>query len=93
MKNEHARFLERLKRIEDHSRVMAEELPPSFNKTRAVHILRTARDLKRRLVSGELRLTSGEPHLLERRAAEQAVGAGERLDDLEVVVALRHQQP
>ena len=54
MNNEKARFLERLKRIEEHSRVMASELPPSFAKTRAVHILRTARDLKTRLATTEL---------------------------------------
>jgi hypothetical protein len=54
MKNEQAQFLERLQRIEDHSRVMASELPPSFAKTRAVHILRTARDLKKRLTSGSV---------------------------------------
>jgi hypothetical protein len=50
MTEEQTRFLERLTRIEEHSRVMASELPPSFNKTRAVHILRTARDLKSRLL-------------------------------------------
>jgi hypothetical protein len=54
MHNEKARFLERLKRIEEHSRVMASELPPSFAKTRAVHILRTARDLQTRLAAAEL---------------------------------------
>ncbi len=54
MKNEKAKFLERLTRIEEHSRVMASELPPSFAKTRAVHILRTARDLKTRLARAEL---------------------------------------
>jgi hypothetical protein len=54
MNNEKAQFLERLKRIEEHSRVMASELPPGFAKTRAVHILRTARDLKTRLATTEL---------------------------------------
>ena len=53
MTEEQTRFLERLTRIEEHSRVMASELPPSFNKTRAVHILRTARDLKNRLLEKE----------------------------------------
>jgi hypothetical protein len=69
MKNEQTAFLERLKRIEDHSRVMATELPPGFAKTRAVHILRTARDLKSRLISGSVavldlsatRTSSAEP--------------------------------
>jgi hypothetical protein len=54
MNNEKARILERLTRIEEHSRVMASELPPSFAKTRAVHILRTARDLKTRLARVEV---------------------------------------
>jgi hypothetical protein len=58
MNNEKARILERLTRIEEHSRVMASELPPSFAKTRAVHILRTARDLKTRLARVEVQ--SGE---------------------------------
>jgi hypothetical protein len=62
MHNEKAQFLERLKRIEEHSRVMASELPPSFAKTRAVHILRTARDLQTRLATADLqtRLTAAE---------------------------------
>jgi hypothetical protein len=51
MKDEKARFLEKLGRIEDHSRVLAADLPPSFAKTRAVHILRTARDLKAKVAS------------------------------------------
>jgi hypothetical protein len=54
MNNEKAQFLERLRRIEEHSRVMASELPPSFARTRAVHILRTARDLQTRLATTEL---------------------------------------
>jgi hypothetical protein len=58
MSNEKAQFLERLKRIEEHSRVMASELPPGFAKTRAVHILRTARDLKTRLAAAELQPTA-----------------------------------
>jgi len=57
MNNEKAQFLERLRRIEQHSRVMANELPPGFAKTRAVHILRTARDLQTRLATAELQPT------------------------------------
>ena len=38
------------------------------------------------------RISFGELHLLEHRAAQEAVGLAERLDDLEVVVALADQE-
>jgi hypothetical protein len=61
--NEKAQFLERLRRNEQHSRVMANELPPGFAKTRAVHILRTARDLQTRLATTDLQtpLATADP--------------------------------
>src|SRR3989442_2761219 len=39
------------------------------------------------------RVSSAEPHQLERGAADEAVGAGQRLGNLEVIVALAHAQP